>query len=144
MDTYYENLGGYDCDDEWTRDSTAETHSITGIKEVSNNDYHDVCTTDGDGPFYLLYVIYDTGDSFGTDEGRFEEVLLHRDIEVAKKNKKLIETHYSEYCKKNGFSPDCWNLELSTDEGESVRVCPSWIGYFESLVSVEIERVEIL
>lgn len=140
--TYCENLGGWDADDEWSRDSTHEHHDILGIKEVKKGAHFDLPLEDGEGPIYLLYAIYDAGDSFGRDEGQFEAVMLHHNLEVAQRNKALIEEHYKKY------KPECceeaFSLKLLTDSGEEFQLSVPWTGYFESLTHVEIEEVEIL
>lgn len=142
--TYCHNLGGWDADDEWSRDSYAEDHYILGIKEAKKGAYFDLPLEDGEGPIYLLYAIYDTGDSFGRDEGKFEAVMLHRNLEVAQRNKKLIEEHYRKYKEDYSFSDGAFSLKLFTDSGKEFEISVPWTGYFEVLTNVEIEGVEIL
>lgn len=40
--------------------------------------------------YYLLYVEYSTGDSFGRDDGRLEFIGLYDDVEIAKENARRI------------------------------------------------------
>ena len=141
--TFVQNLGGWDADDEWSRDSYAEDHIILGIKEVKNNKYFDLPLEDGEGPIYLLYAIYSTGDSFGHDEGQFEAVMLHHNQEVAERNKALIEEHYKKYKPEAGCM-EAYSLKLYTDSGKEFTLSVPWTGFFESLTMVEVEGVEIL
>jgi hypothetical protein len=76
-----------DPDDEWGRDSTAQSHSIQGISIHPN--YGDLDVSFDVLPnqtYYLLYYLYETGDSFGSDSGRIEFVCLYNDQTLAEKS----------------------------------------------------------
>lgn len=75
-----------DPDDEWSKESTYESHSIRGI-ETGPNCYELKVEFPvlPNTPYYLLYYNYSTGDSFGRDEGKIEFVGLYRDPTLAHK-----------------------------------------------------------
>lgn len=143
-DTFCQNLGGWDADDEWSRDSYYESHTVRGIKEVKEKDYFDLPLEDGEGPIYLLYAIYDTGDSFGRDEGRFEAVMLHHDRSIAEENRRRILEQNRQYEQSRGHNMEDYSVTLLTDSGKEFQISTPWNGYFEDLSTVEIEEVEIL
>lgn len=140
--TYRANTGGYDPEDEWSRDSTVESHNIHGLIEVGKNAYYDVCIAGEGDTFYLLYGIYGTGDSFGVDEGRFEEVSLHRDIDIARENKKRLEIHERSQDINSSLEIG-WTVTLLNDDGSEFTYSPPWLGYFEVLTNIDIEKVSI-
>lgn len=122
------NVGGYDPDDEWSRDSYDGSVSIVGAKIVKKDEYDvlsakhefsvgDVC--------YLVWAQYSTGDTFGRDGGQYEllEVLSTRGD--AEKQKEIYE-----------------NLtdRRSDVVGQAIGYVP-WLGYFESLDFVRIEEL---
>ena len=82
-DIYYQNLGGYDPDDEWSRDSTSQDVYLRGWSfDRPSADYESVdleFTPKKSDTLYALCVSYDTGDSFGRDDGQLEVVHLFRD-----------------------------------------------------------------
>lgn len=143
-DGYIENIGGYDPDDEWSRDSTAgETYPVS-LKEVSRNSYFDLVV---DAPkdtteFYIVYVQYKTGDSFGRDGGQLECVSLHTDKTIAEQNKDRIQQHHSTDGKKFGASqyPN-FSVVLLTDSGKEFQVHTPWNGYFEQIDDVCVDSI---
>lgn len=129
-------------------DSTAESHTIVGVREVGDKDYNDFEIADGPvDNLYLLYGIYGTGDSFGRDEGRFEGVMLHRCEKTAEENARRLQEHYGAYreldCR--GLpGVEAYGVDLVSDDGQVFRYSPPWIGYFECLDFVEVERVGVV
>lgn len=133
-----------DPDDSWSRDSTSEEHCIVGLKEVPEGKYYDVGVTDGPvDELYLLYGIYSTGDSFGTDSGRIEFVSLHRDKAVAEENARRIEKNADDFRRESRHTTSSYSVELLTDEGETFKFCVPWNGHFESLDWITVERVDV-
>ena len=139
QDIQFENLGGYRPDDEWSRDSTAQHIDLKGwsLSKPGHCDY-DVVTVDytpnENDTLYALCVSYNTGDSFGTDDGRLEVVHLFRNKEVAMQNLKTLGDLYRD--KKGG------GFTLMLDSGESKKVYTVTLGYFESLNEVFLEPLE--
>ncbi len=108
---------------------------------------------------YKIKINYNTGDSFGSQNGLEDFLELSwEDIENAKKNLKRIEEHYKLYRSSNSyFSHDEYNkllnefkgrdwmvasekslIKLYSDNGEPWQIWPFWVGYFESLNYCEI------
>lgn len=126
-----------DPDEEWDADSTWQEHSITGI-EITK-DGGDVAV--GFTPllnveYYLLYVIFDTGDSFGSYTGQIEYIDLYEDSGIALENRNRIE-------KDMKTNPDNYSVELKHESGETYKFGTSWKGYFESLQTVEVVGVKL-
>jgi hypothetical protein len=141
-DTYTHSVGGYDPDDEWSRDSTEGTVTVKGIKEVDEKSYSDLFLSDGPlDKVYLLWCEYTTGDSFGRDGGQFEGVMLHRNLDAARENARRIRAHNEGEGK--GHGKNAYTVTLLTDEGEEFKCDTPWNGFFETLDSVNIELVSL-
>lgn len=135
---YESNLGGYDPDDEWSRDSTSEEHNPIGLVEVRDGDYHDICGVGEGDTFYLVYVIYDTGDSFGQDYGRMCPVSLHSDPKVAQLNKERLEKD------NRAGNHNSYSIKLRNDDGSNFTIGKPWSGYFETFNYVEVRELSVM
>lgn len=148
-----------DPNDRWSADSTATDNNVTGIEVVKENDFYDL-VVDFDPtkePSYLLYVIYDTGDSFSNHDGLIEYVQLYKDKSVAFENKRRIEQHYKLYddlnsrfrltekqrkeLKKKHKDFDAHSIMLVHENGEEYKLHVPWTGYFETMQEVEVKEV---
>lgn len=123
-------------EDEWDRDDTATSHSIEGFEVVGKDDYFDDSVSFEPAykhPYYLLYVLYGTGDSFSHDEGQIMFVGLFEKEENAKRNEKSIHDHGEEI-----------SMSLLAEDGDNLvkyQIDAPWVGYFECLEDVRVEVV---
>jgi hypothetical protein len=121
-DTQFENLGGYDPDDRWTRDSFSGVTTIQSAKIVDRDEFNTIPSKDdfviGDKA-HIVYAQYTTGDSFGSDGGNYELLGAFKSKDDANK----CEQHYR---------------SLSSDD-----YSVPWNGYFESLDSIDIVSIEL-
>ena len=76
---------------------------------------------------YLVTVIYDSGDTFGTSHGNVEVVGVFDSLEKANKIKKQIE-----------------HEEKHPKETSKLNIYKPWIGHFENFNSVEINVLNVL
>lgn len=130
-----------DHTDEWDRDDTDRENSIEGISKTGG--YLDGTVSFDlvpDKPYYLLYGIYSTGDSFGHDSGRIEFVDLYESEAFAKDMQKRLETHDQKNSGYNVRNPQ-WSVKLKTESGKRYDFHVPWLGYFEALEYVEIKEV---
>ena len=91
-DVYTDVTRKADSEDDWSRDSTSQSHSIKGIKV--HPEYGDIdCSFDVEPvtDYYLLYYNYASGDSFGSDTGKIEFIALYNDKELATKSYKALQ-----------------------------------------------------
>ena len=132
-----------DADDSWSRDSTDQSHDIRGIELVDEKGWGDMEVKFDIEPgktYYLLSVIYDTGDTFGRDGGQIEFIDLYEDHALAEKNAKTIAEHArspGDYFKKHD------SLKITTNLGTEYQLSPSWVGYFESFDEARVSAVQI-
>lgn len=133
-DTHYDVTREADPSDRWDRDDTYAWHIIREVRAVGEKDYYDlVVDFEPKGTAcYLLFVIYDTGDSFGVDQGQIEFIGLYRDRKVAEENKSRIE--------KLDYK-DKYSVQLVTEDGRKYKVHAPWIGYFERFQYADIQQV---
>jgi hypothetical protein len=145
IDHTYGEITRHATRDEWDRDDTYTSHNIEGIKLVDENDYSDLTVpfkVEPDKTYYLLSVIYDTGDSFGRDEGRIEFIELYIDLDLAKKNQAAIEDHNKKY-RDSYYDDETPRLIIENQVGTKIDYYPSWYGYFERLSEVRINSVMV-
>lgn len=116
------NVGGYDPDDSWSRDST--DGRVLGAKVIEHKDYDAVAYT-GDGPVYAVIVGYTTGNTFGHDF-RAVVVDVFGDKTDAEDLADTIRRLYGNYNHSKTYTFEHKGKEYDAD----------WVGYFESLQSV--------
>ena len=143
-DSYIEHNGGYDPDDEWSRDSTTTTNDIRGIKIGSYDLASHFKPIKGE-KYYLLYAEYNTGDSFGYDDGVIEYIGLYEPKEQAQKQAELIKIHNDKYEKDHKWTKNesSYSLDIEMPNGQVVKISAPWNGYFESLNFVDVIEVEL-
>lgn len=117
-------------------------------------------------PEYKIKISYGTGDSFENREEESYLELTWKNLDVAKENLVRIKEHYEMYKGYNAHHskklPDIWLRDsrykewyvdkgpdrvhyatqciyLKTDDGNNMQMSCFWCGYFESLISAEIE-----
>lgn len=143
--SYQEVIRECDHTDEWDRDDTREEHEILGIEKVDKKGYRDLTVAfkvEKDRPYYLVYVLYDTGDSFGRDENRIEFVDLYQSKENAEALKKLIEENHAECHDNDEYSFEKrHSLKYKNEEGNEVTFSKSWEGYFENFNGCHVQEV---
>lgn len=133
-----------DPDDEWDRDNTSTDHFIEGVAVYHKGDWgsemHGTVEFDlvPDKPYYLLYGIYSTGNSFGYDEGEIEFVDLYESVEFAEEMKQRLEKHNEQ--RDSDDERDSVTLKAEKS-GKKIDFLVPWMGYFEHLSYVEIETV---
>lgn len=150
IDDSYTHVTRHATEDIWDRDDTATDHSIRGIEVVDDSSYYDLTVSFKVSPgeqYYLVYVNYDTGDSFGRDEGRVEWIDLFKSAELADDLAKKIAEDKRQY--PNFFSNNeegTWSHQLTytLDNGEEASLyTATWKGYFEHFNYVEVVPVSV-
>lgn len=129
--TYVTRRG--DPNDQWDRDDTAADLRVVGVQVADR--YFDVALPtkyDPSKPLYLVWVDYDTGDSFGRDCNRFEAVDIFQDQKRENSAKLDLE-------KGQGYT-----RKYTRDDGKKIDYHCPWEGYFESLNTIHVEEVRIV
>jgi len=169
--SYCEATSEADPDDEWSRESTSTTHTVSGLKLTEGKDFDVVgafVPHDDDGPYHLVSVVYSTGDSFGHDESRYIEFIqvfktlekAQECVEEIRKNEKLYNAKHTSYMrmdkeklkeledsllkdpKTKKYEHD-YNVCFKDEAGNIQKISAPWNGYFESISSVEIDSFEL-
>jgi len=132
-----------DPEDRWDRASTETSHNVTGFR--LNEKHQDILlsyTPEKERDYYLVCVVYSTGDSFGHDSGwGIEYIDLYKTREEAEKVARVIETE-SEL----GFSfKEGGNIvKIKNHKGQEYGLYTgAWKGYFESLDGVSVIPVQL-
>ena len=134
----YESEGGKFGDWEEHKDITVEGLKISERKHGDFPVKHGVKLGDN---YILVYVIYDTGDSFGRCYGEFTEIALF-DVEDLDKAKELVRL-VTEDAEKNS------EYDYSESHGvikfEERKIGTNeWKGYFERFVRCKYELVTVI
>lgn len=135
-DEYTQITREADRNDEWGADDTATSHHIRGFKVTEAKQYWDLIVGYDVKPevaYYLVYVLYSTGDSFSHHTGRITFIDMYQTIEEAEKAVKVIE--------KGVNDDDKYSINYIDNSGNDAKMYCPWIGYFESLEDVNIEIV---
>lgn len=109
-----------DPENSWSRDSTGGSVSIRSAKLVSRDGYGVLQTAFSVAPgdtVYLVWAQYSTGDSFGSDGGKYELCAVYDNAEDAATERERLE-------KVTDFSVP-------------------WTGYFEDLDFVRVEALTV-
>jgi hypothetical protein len=77
-----------------SRDTVVTHHDIRGFSVSTGYSDLETLLKIKDKDYFLLYVLYSTGDSFGRDEGRIDFVELYDDKELAHAAEKVIRECY--------------------------------------------------
>lgn len=119
--------------------SWTETYD-SGITDVSVIDENETCTyhsetfkvPDGTEKVFVVYMIYDTGDSFGRAYGKISIMHCTASEEAADKLAKYITEHGDEY-----------TIKYTDDFGREISLYNSGAGYFEHIQYVGVEAFTI-
>lgn len=107
------------------------------IASISKSDskYFDLITEydlNKDESYYLVYVTYETGDSFGSSKGNIEYIHLFKDENLAFDLCRKIQNEEKEFTR----------IDFINDAGDKIHTHNNlWSGYFEELESVDVKEV---
>lgn len=138
-----------DPNDEWSADSTHTYNDVRGfqISIDGKRGYKDLDVKfdiDEDNTYYLLCVIYSTGDSFSNHGGQIDYIELYQDKGMADEAAKKIETDYKVYKKHSNTNRADYSVTIKNNEDNDFKMSCTWKGYFESLESVEVIPVKLI
>jgi len=139
-----ETYGGYsrtpNYDDKWDSGDQFTDHHITGFRIAKKFEYRDLVASfvpKKNRPYYLLYGIYDTGDSFGRDCGQIEFFDLYDNLEAADASCKILEG----FTGNHKDNDDDHSVTIFDNEFKPYKTTVPWLGYFECLQGVYVETV---
>jgi hypothetical protein len=130
-----------DTKDKWDRGDTRTEHSVESL--VIGEDHHNL-TIDGDvnlgDELWVVYAIWSTGDSFGTDFCQeIEFITAHRHESVAEHNASVLRNlgswAHDPVSRADGM--------LALDDGTMMKYHAPWAGYFDHLDNVVCEKFTV-
>lgn len=129
-----------DSSDSWDRNDVYYDHEIRGYEFVKEGRYWDFVVSEPPQPFtryYVVYALYDTGDSFHREANRICFVYLTEHYPDAQAVMFALEKDYRQ--KYGTFEAVQVKLPV---KGTIEPICSStWKGHFERLRSIQIETV---
>lgn len=138
---------------EWDQDDLDSDTTIIGVKPGSSDWYTEVTSPfplEKGSEYYLVYVVYSTGDSFHRESGRVAYIDLFIDSQKAEQCARDIQDHYNltgnaARWKPNPVKPPKgyseYRVSYTNEVGEVVSIAPSWTGYFEILTNIVVKKV---
>jgi hypothetical protein len=117
---------------------TRTTHDIRGFTLVNKDTESDLevaYSVDPKEQYFLLAVIYDSGDSFGYDEGYIDFVGFYRTFDEAETNALRIRKHYNE-----SYYDD--KLLLISPSGKEYQAGTPWKGWMSKLDQIFVIPVK--
>lgn len=127
---------------EWSEDTQ---HDIQGFRVVEEGKYHDLVVAfnpNKDRGYFLLYVLYGSGDSFGHSSGNICIVGLYEDEAIAEENaKRIVEQNERYKNSRDELGDDAYSVRLKDESGTEFKFHAPWNGYFEHLEDVVVHRV---
>lgn len=146
-----------DTTDEWDKDDTETITTVLGVETEEttreNEMYCDIAVpfkVVSGKDYYLVFVVYSTGDSFSHEDGVVNYIDLFETREKAEKLAQIIQEHYS-YCSNEqrwqdkkkkppkGYSE--FSLQYLNEEGQQMTLGVPWTGYFERLQGINVQKV---
>ena len=137
--SYIEVTRERDPTDRWSGEDTDTSHSVKSFYIVDDDDYCDISVAfdiDDGRDYYLLYVIYSTGDSFNHNEGQIVFIDLFETKEMAEKNRQCIVEHNKDKVGKLTYS-----VLLQLEDRRVYQFRVPWQGYFERLTEICIDCI---
>lgn len=126
--------------------SASYTNSVDDMI-IKTDEYPDVASIHDVKPgerAFIVWAEWSSGDSFGHGDRNYTEVLgLFVRYEDAEVLQKALEEHARKYDRR-GYEKDATSYYVKTPDGQIFQSCwAPWLGYFESLDSIHIDRVEV-
>lgn len=145
-----EKLFGYSvdieqsCYSEYDGTYVSYINTLTCVK-ICDNDIPDVLSYNkfipGDECF-IVWVEWSTADSYGSNNNdRVESIFLLKNEKEALQLKNTIWLHYNKHNEELDYDNSAFNVIL--EDEKIITVKPEWIGYFETLESVNVEKIVI-
>jgi hypothetical protein len=142
---YTEILKERDPNEEWDGEETVTSNDIEGFEIVTPEDKYKTVDLpvsfeiDPKRTYYLVSVIYSTGDSFNRHDGEVDYIELYESSAMANATKKMIENSYKAKDKEERYS-----IEILNNEGVMYQISSSaWTGYFERLEEVRVDGIRL-
>lgn len=125
--------------DPYDNGATQTEHSVEGFMVHDRDGFYDLevlYEPQYDVDYYLLYVVYSSGDSFGSYAGAgIEYIGLYTDLErhIALENKQVIQD--------SARGDEEGSLILRNPQNQAFKISPPWTGYFESIDAIVIQPI---
>ena len=118
----------------WGRSYSSTIDKVYKLKDKDNGPFNSetFLVPDNSSEVYVVYMFYDTGDSFGQETGRIDILHCSNNEESANKLAKYITDNSDEY-----------TIKFVDDFGRAISIDNRGAGYFESITNIEVKRYHI-
>ncbi len=137
-----------DPDDSWDRDDLSTSWDISNNILETDTQFPDIVSSkklDFEKEYFLVYVIFSTGDSFHHHSGydcRLIDVFEHK--ENAQKLVEMIEKQNENYqSNQRDLGENAYSMTYTDESGETKQISCDWNGYFERIDSCDIKTVTL-
>lgn len=109
--------------------------SVTGVSATSRDTWEEetfavAFDSEPGTPVFVLSIVYDTGDSFGRAHGKGEVMWVFKDAALANRARQAW---------KAATEREEFSVEFEVEDGRKIKIHNPAAGYFERLVSVDVE-----
>jgi len=143
---YCQTLREADPNERYDGDDICHNHVIHGFYSVKEKECWDFVldVEELHSRLYLVYVLYDTGDSFHSEENCIELIGVYSNIEDVLVIEEAIELDHRKYkkTKEHDYNPMKVLLPKS-NKIQEISTC-TWKGYFETFNTVETKTIKLL
>lgn len=116
-------------DGDWSRQVDFEIRGVSENKPTQFlYDEFNVCF-DQTSIVYVLYIRYDTGDSFGCSHGEGEIIWVFSELTFAKEAAATFREHEDEF-----------SVTITDEHGNNITLSNPAAGYFQQLTEVVVEK----
>lgn len=125
---------------EWDGDDIEHSHDFNGFRVVKSNDIWDFILNKHprNNEHYLVYVLYSTGDSFGSENNCLSMIAFEAEYMDAKAVRDAIEADYIEYRKSGEYGYKPLEIVLPKSKRTITVGTGTWKGFFEGMNSVNL------
>lgn len=117
-------------DDSWDSGDDGYENTLIGMSSNPSHEYVPLCfNLVGGNEYYLVWVEYSTGDSFGSSGGRIEIVDL------------FISEHKARHCAAIIEATKADTFSFVRENGKTCHQNSPWYGYFEYLQDVHVDKL---
>lgn len=125
--------------------TAVDKHVALGEASGSRGEWVNVQGKVNDGDtVYVLFMLYEQGDSFGRSSGNHEVFWVFTDLDKGKAALEVVKSaNEYRYNEMTDRSTDVFTLEFELEDGTKVKVSNPAAGYFERMEDVYLKRMVV-
>jgi hypothetical protein len=133
----------------WQQDNSAEVTGVLmdndkRVQHLARGEWITIPGTVADGDkVYVLFMLYSSGDSFGSSSGNHDVLWVFTDLDTAKAALEVVKSANGGYNVQTGSNSDTFTLEFKLENGATQKVHNPAAGYFEGMEDVYLKEMVV-